>query len=147
MIEPLKLSFVVACPAEHAFATWTAKASSWWPVEHTASHERGAKIIFEPRQGGRIFERTPAGREISWGEIREWDPPRRLRFLWHIATDPASATDVVIVFRELSESSTRVEIEHGGWDGLGEIGTAWRDANHAGWEGVLPSYRASCNAN
>jgi hypothetical protein len=25
------------------------------------------------------------------------------------------------------------------------MGTAWRDANHAGWDGVLPPYTASCN--
>jgi len=53
--------------------------------------------------------------------------------------------DVEIVFHELPDSSTRVEIEHSGWERLGEIGSAWRDANHAGWDGVLPSYAASCN--
>ena len=58
MIEPLKLSFVVECEPDHAFATWTRKASSWWPPEHTVSHEAGAEIVFEPRVGGRIFERT-----------------------------------------------------------------------------------------
>ena len=145
MIEPLRMSFVVACDPDHAFATWTGKASFWWPVEHTVSHEAGTKIVFEPRQGGRIFERTPDGREIRWGEILEWDPPRRLRYFWHIATDPENATDVEIVFHELPDSSTRVEIEHSGWERLGEIGTAWRDANHAGWDGVLPSYTASCH--
>jgi len=36
--------------------------------------------------------------------------------------------------------ATRIEIEHGGWDRLGEIGQAWRDANRAGWDGVLPPY-------
>jgi hypothetical protein len=71
----------------------------------------------------------------------EWDPPRRLRYLWHIATDPMNATDVEIVFRGLPDSSTRVEIEHGGWDRLGDVGQAWREANHAGWDGILPSYR------
>jgi hypothetical protein len=141
MIEPLRMSFVVACPADHAFSTWTGKASSWWPIEHTVPHEPGTKIVFEPRQGGRISERTPGGREINWGEILEWDPPR-----WHIATELANASEVEIVFHELPDSSTRVEIEHGGWDRLGEIGTAWRDANHAGWDGVVPSYTASCNA-
>jgi uncharacterized protein YndB with AHSA1/START domain len=146
MIEPLRMSFDVECPQDHAFATWTQKASSWWPVEHTVSHEVGTEIVFEPRVGGRIFERTPGGREIEWGEIVEWDPPRRLRYLWHIATDPADATDVEIVFSELPNSSTRVEIEHGGWQRLGEIGQAWREANHAGWDGVLPSYAASCRA-
>lgn len=141
MIEPLRISFEVACTPDHAFATWTRRASAWWPPDHTVSHERAAEIVFEPRAGGRIFERTPDGTEIEWGEIIEWDPPRRLRYLWHIATDPQNATDVEIVFRELADSMTRVEIEHGGWDRLGEIGEAWRNANQAGWDGVLPSYK------
>ena len=140
------MSFVVACEPDHAFATWTGKASAWWPAEHTMSHESGSEIVFEPRAGGRIFERTPAGQELEWGEIVEWDPPRRLRYVWHIATDRENATDVEIVFRALPDSSTQVEIEHGGWDRLGEVGQAWRDANHAGWDGVLPAYTASCAA-
>ena len=81
----------------------------------------------------------PDGKEIDWGEIVEWDPPRRLRYRWHIATDPQHATDVLIEFRH-APHGTRVEIEHGGWDLLGDIGQAWRDANQAGWDGVLPSY-------
>ena len=138
------MSFVVACSIEHAFDTWTGRASTWWPKEHTVSHEQGVEIVFEPRVGGRIYERTPGGREIDWGEIVEWDRPRRLRYLWHIATDPAHATDVEIVFRELPDATTRVEIEHGGWDRLGEIGPRWREANHAGWDGTLPAYTDSC---
>ena len=141
MIDPLRISFVVECSAEHAFETWTERATAWWPPEHTVSHEPGAQIVFERRSGGRIFERTPGGDEIPWGEIVAWDPPRRLRYLWHIATDPAHATDVEIVFRELPDSTTRVEIEHGGWDRLGELGRPWRQANIGGWDGVLPSYQ------
>jgi uncharacterized protein YndB with AHSA1/START domain len=140
VIEPLRISFEVGCSPDHAFDTWTGRASAWWPPEHTVSHQPGAEIVFEPRAGGRIFERTRDGEEIEWGEVVEWDPPRRLRYLWHIATDPAHATDVEIVFLELADSTTRVEIEHGGWEKLGEIGHAWREANQAGWGGVLPSY-------
>ncbi len=140
MIEPLRIAFEVACSPDHAFETWTRKATSWWPPEHTVSHEPGARIVFEPRVGGRIFERTAAGHDIEWGEIVEWDPPQRLRYRWHIATDPKNATDVEIVFRRLGDSKTRVEVEHGGWDRLGEIGQGWRDANQAGWDGVLPAY-------
>ncbi|HYL08104.1 MAG TPA: SRPBCC domain-containing protein [Candidatus Udaeobacter sp.] len=140
MIEPLHISFVVECSAEHAFDTWTSRATSWWPPEHTVSHQRDATIVFEPQPGGRIFERTQDGVEFDWGEIVEWEPPRRLRYLWHIATDPANATDVEIVFHPLSRSRTRVEIEHGGWERLGDHGPAWREANHAGWDGVLPFY-------
>lgn len=143
MIEPIRIAFEVACEPDHAFRTWTARASSWWPVEHTASGEPGTEIVFEPRTGGRIFERTQAGQEIEWGEVTEWDPPRRLRYQWHIAADPADATDVEIVFKHVDGLLTRIEIEHSGWDRLGEAkGSAWRGVNHGGWDGVLPAYRA-----
>ena len=145
IVEPLRFAFDVECPLEDAFDLWTRRTSSWWPRSHTVTGERGLQVIFEGRPGGRIFERTPAGHEVEWGEITVWEPPRRLRYFWHIATDPANATDVEIVFHGLPDSSTRVEIEHSGWERLGEIGTTWRDANHAGWDGVLPSYTASCN--
>jgi len=61
--------------------------------------------------------------------------------LWRIATDAANATDVEIAFHEMPDATTRVEIEHGGWARLGDIGRSWREANHAGWDGVLPAYR------
>ena len=102
------------------------------------------EIVFEPRAGGRIFERTRSGQEIEWGQVTEWDPPRRLRYLWHIATEPENATDVEIAFRPLSDASTRVEIEHSGWDRLGELGPSWRDTNRGGWDGVTPAYLAAC---
>lgn len=139
MIASLRIAFDVECSPDHAFQTLTGKATSWWPPEHTVSHQRGATIVFEPRVGGRIFERTKDGKKIEWGEIVEWSPPRRLRYLWHIATDPKNATDVSIEFRD-APRGTRVEIEHGGWERLGATSQAWRDANQSGWDGVLPSY-------
>ena len=145
MIEPLRLSLVVACTAEHAFRTWTGNTSSWWPVGHTVSGEAGLSVVFEPRVGGRIFERAPGGEEIDWGEITVWDPPRRVGYLWHLNTDRSDATDVEIAFEQVGESSTRVEIEHRGWERLGAArGPAWRDANQNGWGGVLPFYAAAC---
>ncbi len=144
LIEPLRISFELRCDPDHAFRTWTERASVWWPWQHTVSQEDGAAIVFEPAAGGRIFERTAGGREIAWGKITAWEPPQRLAYLWHIAADPADATDVEIVFTELAGGGTLVEIEHGGWDRLAERGQPWRDANRAGWDGVLPAFIAGC---
>jgi hypothetical protein len=145
VIEPLRLSFDVECSAEHAFWTWTERTSAWWPAEHTMSGEGGLEVFFEPRVGGRIFERAPSGRESEWGEITVWDPPRRVAYLWHIAADRSDATDVEIAFIALGATSTRVEIEHRGWERLGTRGAAWRDANRGGWDGVLPAYVRACS--
>jgi hypothetical protein len=144
VIEPLRIAFEVRCPAAHAFETWTARTSAWWPRGASMSGEGGLQVVFEPRVGGRIFERTTSGRELDWGRVTAWEPPRRIGYLWHIATEPGDATDVEIVFTEQPDGSTRVEIEHGGWDRLGERGAPWRDANNAGWDGVLPDYVAAC---
>jgi uncharacterized protein YndB with AHSA1/START domain len=143
MIEPLRLSFEVACPAAHAFDTWTQRASMWWPPAHTVTHDPGARVVFEPRAGGRIYERTSSGQEVDWGSITAWEPPRRLVYEWHIAADRASATEVEIAFIDLGER-TRVQIEHRGWDRLGERGPSWRDENRSGWDGVLPDYKIAC---
>lgn len=143
MIDPIRISFDVACSPEHAFTVWTAKTSRWWPVSHTVSETPGLDIIFEPRAGGRIYERTPDGREVDWGDITAWEPPRKLGYLWFIRVDRSDATEVEISFIA-SGGGTRVEIEHRGWERLAERGPSWRDANQGGWNGVLPHFIAAC---
>jgi uncharacterized protein YndB with AHSA1/START domain len=146
MIEPLRVNLLVECPPEHAFRTWTERATAWWPMAHTVSREPGASIVFEPRVGGRIFERTPAGQEIEWGEVTAWEPPYRLAYRWHIATAAEDATDVEIRFRGTSSGATQVMIEHRGWERLGERGRQRRDVNRGGWNGVLPDYKRACRS-
>jgi hypothetical protein len=146
VIEPLRMAFDVQCPAEHAFDLWTQRLSSWWPVDHTVTAEPGLEVVFEGRRGGRIFERTPSGREVEWGEITVWEPPRRLCYLWYIRSDRADATEVEIRFKDRDADHTTVEIEHRGWERLGTRGPGWRDANRSGWDGVVPDYIAACAA-
>jgi uncharacterized protein YndB with AHSA1/START domain len=144
MIDPLQISVVVACDVTHAFAVFTEKTSMWWPPTHSVSHEPGLTVIFEPKVGGRIFERTPARTEFDWGQILVWDPPKRLGYLWHIRTDRAQATEVQIRFVALPDGTTRVDIEHTGWDRLGDAAQSRRDANGKGWGGMLPHFVAAC---
>jgi hypothetical protein len=145
-MEPLRLSYEVRCSAEHAFEIWTSRLSSWWPKGHSASGHPDTTVVLEPRLGGRIFERTPDGTEIEWGEITLWDPPHRLGYLWHIARDRADATDVSVTFVDVGEAITRLDIVHSGWERLGAPGQAWREANTAGWEALLPHFAAAAAA-
>lgn len=144
MIEPLRIHLLVACPPDHAFRTWTERATAWWPPEHTVSHEPRAGIVFEPRAGGRIYERTPAGQEHEWGVVTAWEPPHLLVYRWHIATMPEEATDVEIRFHDAGGGGTEISIVHSGWERLGPGGRHWRDVNRGGWDGVLPAYERSC---
>jgi uncharacterized protein YndB with AHSA1/START domain len=143
--DPIEIGFTVDCSLEHAFSTWAERTSLWWPPAHTVSTAPGVRVTFEPREGGRIFERTPDGGEHDWGTIIDWEPPHRLRYTWHIESGPADATEVEISFAAAGER-TSVTIVHRGWDGLGAQGPERRRRNRAGWAGVLPDYRRACRA-
>jgi len=140
---PILLAFEVECPPERAFTVWTARIGSWWPADHTVTGEDGLTVVLEGRPGGRIFERTRGGVEHDWGEVTVWEPPARLGYLWHLRRDRAAATDVEIRFIGLGDSRTRVEIEHRGWERLGDEAETWRDRNVGGWTTLLPHFVAA----
>ena len=146
MIEPIRLAFDVAAPPRHAFEVWTARISQWWPADHTVSTEPDLAVVLEGRAGGRIFERTRDGVEHEWGEVTIWEPPTRLAYLWHLRRDRADATEVEIRFVDRGDATTRVEIEHRGWERLGADGESWRDRNLGGWSTLLPHYEAAVAA-
>jgi hypothetical protein len=49
---------------------------------------------------------------------------------------------VAIQFHRLGVAATRIEIEHRGWERLGDAGDEWRDRNQAGWTTLLPHFEA-----
>ena len=69
-----------------------------------------------------------------------WEPPSRLAYVWHLRRDRADATEVEIRFIDQGDETTRVEIEHRGWERLGAQGETWRNANRAGWSTELVAY-------
>jgi uncharacterized protein YndB with AHSA1/START domain len=146
VIEPLRMSYEIRCPAEHAFEIWTTRLSTWWPRGHSASGDPDTLVVLEPRPQGRIYERTPDGTEIDWGEITFWSPPRRLSYLWHITRDRSEATNVELTFVDQGDGTTRLDIVHSGWENLGAEGRQWRDANTSGWNAVFPNFVAAAEA-
>ena len=86
-----------------------------------------------------------AGDEHDWGAVLEWEPPRRLVYRWHLRQERADATEVEIRFAsQPGGEGTTVEIEHRGWERLGERGPQRRERNERGWGGLLPAYVAAC---
>lgn len=143
MTAPLRMSFDVACSAEHAFTVWTSGIGTWWPTDHTVTGNGDLIVVMEGGVGGRIYERAPDGAEHDWGEVTVWNPPARLGYLWHLRRDRSDATEVEIRFLAKGAGVTRIEIEHRGWERLGSAGDEWRDRNRAGWETLLPHFLAA----
>jgi uncharacterized protein YndB with AHSA1/START domain len=137
-VEPLVLTFEVGVAPAHAFETWTSRCAAWWPRSHTISGHPSA-IVFEPAAGGRIVEYAPDGTEHQWGEILEWDPPARLRYLWHLFFDPDEATEVEITFTA-AQGGTAVRLEQRGWERLGDQGPPRRDRTHGAWSAITAEF-------
>ena len=97
------------------------------------------EIVLEARPGGQIYE-TSAGVKHPWGEVTVWEPPRRLAYLWHLGRDRGDATEVDVRFVDEGGDRTRIEIEHSGWERLGDTADTWRDRNRAGWDSLLPHF-------
>ena len=143
MTQPLEIEFEVGCSPEHAFDVWARRTSQWWPRAHSRSGDPDSTITFEGRAGGRIYERASDGAEHEWGEVLEWEPPGRLRYLWHIYGERSMATEVEITFAPAGDATT-VRIVHSGFERLGEEGAALRERNVKGWAGLIPQFRSAC---
>ena len=141
MNGPLRNEFTVGCAPEHAFEVWAERTSLWWPASHSVSGAPEA-VTFEPRTGGRVYERGPSGEEHNWGRVLAWEPPRRLVYSWHLRQDAADATEVEITFTA-SGAGTTVAIVHHGWERLGARGPGLRERNMRAWAGLLPAYVAA----
>jgi uncharacterized protein YndB with AHSA1/START domain len=141
--EPISLSFEVECAPERAFSLWTTRLATWWPRDHAVDAEGMADIVFEGRVGGRIYERAASGREHQWGTVTAWEPPARVAYTWHLHADVADATEVEVRFEPIGTGRTRVEIDHTGWERLGEPAVERRARNRQGWESVVPHFTAA----
>ena len=128
----------VAVDAERAFEVFTRRIGDWWPLQRYSCFEEDATgVVFE---GERIVERSKSGEEAVWGEILAWEPPFRIAFTWHPGAEAgAPMTEVEVRFRPQG-GSTVVELEHTGWERLGEGWEETRSQYENGWPGVLDLY-------
>src|SRR5215217_6254478 len=122
---------VVEVPIERAFSVFTEDFDSIKPREHNMLAVEIAESVFEPREGGRIYDRGVDGSECSWARVLAYEPPKRVLFSWDISprweieSDPGSTSEVEVRFIAESPERTRVELEHRNLDRHGE-----------GWEGA-----------
>jgi uncharacterized protein YndB with AHSA1/START domain len=115
-LEPtaVRSSIVVDTPIERAFAVFTEDMASWWPPEHHILQAPLAEMIFEPRVGGRVYDRGVDGSECHWARVLAYEPPHRLviswdvSLQWQVETDPAKTSEVEVRFISESPAQTRV---------------------------------------
>ena len=122
---------VVEAPIERAFSVFTEDFGSFKPREHNMLEVDIAETVFEPREGGHVFDRGVDGSECRWARVLAYDPPDRVVISWDISprwqieADPEKTSEVEVRFIAEAPDRTRVELEHRKLDRHGE-----------GWQGV-----------
>jgi uncharacterized protein YndB with AHSA1/START domain len=140
----VRLAIVVEAPIERAFRVFTEDFDRVKPREHNMLGVEIAETVFEPRAGGRVYDRGVDGSEFSWARVLAFEPPNRVVFSWDISpqwqleTDLEKTSEVEVRFIAETAERTRVELEHRNLDRHGE---GWEGAREAvGGEGGWPLY-------
>jgi uncharacterized protein YndB with AHSA1/START domain len=147
----VQASVVVNAPADRAFKLFTEQFDRIKPREHNMLGVDIAESMFEPRVGGRVFDRGTDGSECQWGRVLAYEPPARIVFTWDISpawqieTDPDKASEVEVRFVADGPDRTRVELEHRHLDRHGEgwEGTREGVAADQGWPLYLQRFAAA----
>jgi uncharacterized protein YndB with AHSA1/START domain len=146
-LEPIVRGVEVRASADRAFKAFTEEISSWWPYEsHSWCGGGSAGLVFEPRAGGRYFERCSDGRELVIGRILAWDPPRRPAVTWRLPHWPGAAETEAEVRFTASSGVTLVELEHRGWERLESDGPGRWSGYEEGWTRPLSRYKEHLGA-
>jgi len=150
-IEAVVKKTRVSLGLEEAFQLFTRGMGQWWPLEtHSIAadshHGRvtAEDLVFEEREGGRIYETMSDGSEGTWGSILVWEPPSRVVFSWKPNLSDGPHTEVEVRFRPAGDA-TEVELEHRGWEAFGEDASARREGYDSGWPGVLEMFETAAS--
>ena len=144
---------MVQAPIERAFRVFTEDFDRIKPREHNMLGVEIAETVFEPRAGGRVFDRGVDGSEFAWARVLAFEPPDRVVISWdlnpqfQIESDPAKTSEVEVRFIAEGPERTRVELEHRHLDRHGEGWPSIRDAvdGEGGWPLYLHRYAELIN--
>jgi uncharacterized protein YndB with AHSA1/START domain len=146
-IQPVVVAIDVRRGIEEAFRVFTAEIGAWWPVAaHSVEPDKIETVVLEPRVGGRLYERWHDGGQADWGRVLAWEPPARLLLAWSPNPDRPAPTEVEVRFVAVEPDHTRVELEHRGWERLGDLAAQARSSYEGGWPGVLDAFAGAAMA-
>lgn len=125
---------------EAAFRLFTEGLGTWWPaITHSVDGSSETRTAMDAALGGEIYELSPSGR-VTWGTITAWDPPAMFASTWHPGDEAELATRLTVSFHAEGPSTTRVELEHAGWEVLGADAQKQFQGYSTGWDPVLGRY-------
>jgi uncharacterized protein YndB with AHSA1/START domain len=149
----VRSSIVVDAPIERAFSVFTDGIGAWWPSENHILQAELARMVFEPRVGGNVYDIGLDGSECRWSRVLAYEPPYSfviswdINLQWQIESDPSRTSEVEVRFVPEGPNRTRVELEHRDLDRHGDGWEGMRAAvgSPNGWQGGLEQFAAHVN--
>jgi hypothetical protein len=146
-VGPITRTVTVKGSVERAFKVFTEQMGTWWPLEtHSIAVDQGLEqraetLRLDPHEGGRLEEVLEDGSTRGWGGVEVLEPPTRVVLWWKPNDLPTPPTEVEVRFTALGDG-TRVDLEHRGWESLGEAAEVIRPlySSEGGWTLVLRRY-------
>ena len=145
-VAPIRKSVVVPAPVDRAFQVFTERFGEWWPlsdysmaIDEELEGVSATGAVIEGRVGGRVYEVRSDGTEAEWGTVLAWEPGARLVLAWKPNRLPQPFTEVEVWFTAEGDG-TRVDLEHRGWEQLGDRAAQARIQYDMGWPGVLDRF-------
>jgi uncharacterized protein YndB with AHSA1/START domain len=144
----VRSSIVVEAPIDTAFSVFTEGIGSWFPSEYNLLDVDIEERVFEPRVGGRVYDRGADGSECHWARVLAYEPPARVVISWDITPrweiepDPDRTSEIEVRLVAESPDRTRVELEHRNLDRHGEGWEQVREsiAGDGGWAWCLQRF-------
>jgi uncharacterized protein YndB with AHSA1/START domain len=135
---------VVEAPIKRAFSVFTEGFGSFKPPEHNMLGVEIAETVFEPHEGGDVYDRGVDGSMCRWARVLAYEPPNRVVISWDISpqwqieTTLERTSEVEVRFIPETPERTRVELEHRELDRHGDGWEAVRQGVDS--EGGWPTY-------
>ncbi|HVH81878.1 MAG TPA: SRPBCC family protein [Stellaceae bacterium] len=147
VIEPVHKIIQVRAPIAHAFDVFTVGLTRWWPPNQGIGKKPIAKVLMEPKLGGRWLEIAEDGTETVVATITDWDRPHRVVLRWQVNAqwkpDPTMGSEVDVRFIAADPQTTTVELLHHKFETLGaQDGASMRKDVDGGWPMILDRFAA-----
>ena len=132
-VAPVVREVLVRTDVATAFALYTDRIGSWWPLATHGVFGEHATVAFED---GRLVERAGTS-ATTWGEVLAWEPPHGFRITWHPGRGADEATEVEVTFTAEGDQ-VRVSLVHTGWERRADADV--RASYETGWVLVLERF-------
>ncbi len=143
----------IAAPPAKVFRAYVEKINQWWPWQgkefrfsFAPEGVEPSEIHFEPKLGGRYYERFADGSEFDIGRVTRYEPPHKFAFTWTGRDWPEGESLFELTFEE-AKHGTLLTLIHSGFEIFGDDAAEMVQGYDTGSKEILGAFINWLEAN